>query len=168
MIERLLMFPLGITLLTALASAACAQDTEITRPTLRGLRGVEVLVEDFDENSKRAGYDKRTFQTDLELQLRMAGIKVLTVDETLALPGRPYLYLNVHSLARQPGEIAAVAVELALNQGVWLRRDPSVQSIASTWSSTGVAQADLSHVRDFVKELTDDFTNAWLSVNPKK
>lgn len=41
-----------------------AQDTEMTRATLKGLPGVYVLVEDFTEQNKAAGFDERIFQTD--------------------------------------------------------------------------------------------------------
>ena len=77
-----------------------AVDNEMTRATLKGLPGVDVLVEVFDEQAKASGFDRRTFQTDVELKLRLAGIKVLMEKEKSATPGKPILYLHVNALQR--------------------------------------------------------------------
>ena len=67
---------MGVLLVAA--TAATALDTQGTRETLRGLEGVEVLVENLSPEVERDGIDKTTIKTDVELKLRQTGIKVLT------------------------------------------------------------------------------------------
>ena len=107
-------------------------DNEMTRATLKGLPGVYVLVEDFTEQNKAASFDKRTFQTDVELKLRLAGIKVLTEEEQLATPGMPILYLHVNGLHKQPGQNHAYNISLGLQQTVRLVRNGDLAYEART------------------------------------
>src|SRR5213595_3453452 len=58
-----------------------AADTEATRATLRGLRGVGVLVEPLDPDVERAGLTTLQLQTAVEGQLRKAGIPLFTTEE---------------------------------------------------------------------------------------
>lgn len=82
------------------AGPEATADDELERATLKGLPGVYVGVEYFDEQDKAAGFDERIFQIDVELNLRLAGIKVLTKEERSATPGMPMLYLHVNALHR--------------------------------------------------------------------
>ena len=84
-------------------SPAHAVDGPLDRATLKGLTGVHVLLEDFTERAKRAGFDKRTFQTDVELKLRMAGVIVLNKTEAMNSPGKPTLTLTVTALPSRSG-----------------------------------------------------------------
>lgn len=159
---------LSLVAMLIFSSASSAVDNESTRATLKGLAGVRVLVEDFDEVRKRAGFDARTFQTDVESKLRMAGIKVLSREEGSETPGRPWLYVWVRTLHVSPNEIAPSSILFALNQMALLQRDPSVETVATTWSISNLGEGRMPSARDLVKAGTDIFINAWLSVNPKK
>ena len=143
-------------------------DDETARATLKGLSGVELQVEVQGEGASGAGFNKKSFQTDAELKLRLAGIKMLTGAETAASPGNPYLYINISSLADQPGEDATFAILISLYQGVRLERDPNQFLSAATWSVLWMGGGNASDARDRVKDLLDQFLVAWLSVNPKK
>ena len=66
---------------------ASGVDEEIGRNTLKGLEGVWVYVFDLDENEKRVGFSKTALLAEVELRLRMAGIKVLTRKEMAKTPG---------------------------------------------------------------------------------
>ena len=161
-------FVLVVGLLTlAMGRPVMGSDNEYARATLKGISGVQVLVESFDENAKNAGFDIRTFQTDMELKLRLAGIKVLTKKESFAAPGSPYLYLNVNPLS--PGERESnfpYAIGLELRQEIRLIRDPSIHlSGATTWSTSSIGYGDIPYIRESVKDHMDKFINAWLSVN---
>ena len=111
------------------------------------------------------GFDHRTFQTDMELKLRLAGIKVLTRAEILTTPGSPYLYLNVTLPNPEKRKLSSYAIDLEFSQLVILVRDPGISAIATTWSVGSVGNGDLPHIRDRVKDKMDQFINAWLSVN---
>ena len=165
--NALLLATVALLLLAMSGRSAMAFDDESTRATLKGLPGVWVWVEDFSDDAKRAGFNQQTFQTDVELKLRLAGIKILTEQERMFTSGIPYLYLNVNPLHGQHGQIHAYTINLELNQWVWLGREPSIRAPATTWSVGSVGYGKLSNVRNAVKDLVDQFINAWLSVNPK-
>jgi len=146
---------------------AKAIDDPAGAATLAGLAGVFVDVEDFKPLQEQAGFQRQTFLTDVELKLRLAGIKVLTRDQSIKIGGS-LLILSVTALHSTPGEQAAFCVHLALIQGVILQRDPTQYFAAPTWTTEKVGYGNLKFAREAVKDEVDAFINAWLSVHPKK
>jgi membrane-bound lytic murein transglycosylase D len=70
--------------------------------SLRGIHALRVVVEDLSSAVEQAGLHRTDIQTDVELKLRLAGIKVLPED---AQPLSPYLYVNANvqwQLERNP------------------------------------------------------------------
>jgi hypothetical protein len=68
------------------------------------------------------------------------------------------------------GTLYAVNCEVSLIQEVLLARDPSISYSAATWSTTAVGTIGkdrLPQERDSIKDLVDQFLNAYLAVNPK-
>jgi len=154
-------------LITGGAVVARAVDTEDTRQSLKGLKGIYVLVEELKPEVERAGLTEEAIQTDVELKLRLAGIPVLEDLANLASPY--YLYVAVSTNHMSDG-IWPFHISVELVQKVLLDRDRSTISYSSTWStgSTGrVGKAKVRTVRDSIKDLVDRFINAYLSVNPK-
>ena len=144
------------------------------RESLKDLPGVTVLVERFEGHAKDAGFDRQTFQTDVELKLRIAEIKV-TEDDW------PWLYLNVNTLHRERNRSGAYNISLRLIQGVVLRSQlrsdlgksfedalATPDTFATTWSTELVGFGTVAQVRDCVRDLVDMFVNDWLAVNPLK
>jgi hypothetical protein len=84
-------------LLLGIVPVVCAgafgPDDPFSRETLRGLGAVHVVIEHLQPNAERAGLTRSQVQTDVELRLRKAGIRVLKEQEKLASPGMPYLYI---------------------------------------------------------------------------
>jgi hypothetical protein len=162
---------LAVLLLLA-ARVATAGDDELSRPSLKGLKGVYVLVESLQAEAERSGLSQTSIQTDVELKLRQAGITVLTQAEMLEAPGGPHLYISVNTQSSQSGLLYAYSIRVALCQDVRLDRDPSIRIFsATTWfvASVGTAGRNrLRDIRDMVKDDVDTFINAYLSVNPKK
>jgi hypothetical protein len=145
-----------------------ALDSERTRATLRGVQRVEVVVERLEPDVERAGLTQQQLQIDVELQLRKAGIRVLTQREALAVPGQPYLYINANVVPRS-GELTAYSISVELEQLASLETNGSL-AIASTWSagSTGsVGSERLDFIRGRIKDRVDEFINAYLSVHPR-
>jgi len=60
---------------------------------LVGLKGVFVFVESTQPEQPRVGLTKDQIRTDVELRLRKAGVRVLTEEERLQMPGMPYLFV---------------------------------------------------------------------------
>jgi len=144
----------------------------IGRETLQGMRGVNVLVEGIKEEAEKDGLTTRQLQTDVEVELRKAGIRVLTEEQSLKSPGKPYLYLYVITLKREGGREYVYCIELSLRQNVYLSRKRSMDLIATTFGPLGgVGVASVAHMSNHVRKIVRDqvnrFINAYLAVNPK-
>ncbi len=118
----------------------------------------------FPDKASDAGFDRRSFQTAVELRLRLAGIKVLEPDnDTLT----PFLFISINVGHQQVGQHDYFAIDVELNQAVRLLRDRSISGVGATWSQNAGGFGDAALVRSALEELVDDFVNAYLSVNPK-
>ena len=151
-----------------MAGVAAADDSELARATLAGLKGVAIIVEQLPPEVERAGLKRAVLQTDAELKLRVAGIRVLTQEELDNDPAYPYLYIQPTILLRG----GAYACSVQLHQRVLVVRSHALEVVASTWSAGGAGVAPMNEVpervRGALKDLVDEFINAYLSANPKK
>ena len=145
--------------------------------TLRGLPGVCVLVEHLGEDAERGGLNRTTIQTDVELQLRLAGIRVLTAEESLEALSSPCLYVQVLCAVSREGPatlngLYVCSVRVGVYQAVRLTNGES--TMAETWEApvAGVGTVGPAYlgrgVRDEVNDGVNEFINAWLAVNPRK
>ena len=141
------------------------------RATLRGLKGVGVLVEKLPLEVEQEGLKRDQLQMEVESKLRTAGIKVLTKEEASGASGEPYLYININvNIAKTEADIYPYSIDLLLIQKVSLLRDPKLTSYAITWSTGGVGSIGkpiLSQLRESVEAMVDVFVNAYLAENPK-
>jgi SPOR domain len=132
-------------------------DSDLSRATLKGITSVFVVVENLDDDAKKIGLTEESIKTDVELKLLMAGMNFATNGFTV--PGNTHLHVNVGVL---PPQAASIQVELLL------RRNSEPVFGATNWSLHGeITNPTLQGIRDFIKQLVDQFLNAWLSVNPK-
>jgi hypothetical protein len=135
--------------------------------TLRGLKGVEVVIALPGSESERGGLTASQLQTDVELRLRNAGILVLTKEERTSTPGSPYLYVNAHVRGTRFG-VYMFTITVQLTQKAILKRNPSAEASVTTWegrSSMGSAR-DSQDIRIRVGNRVDEFINDYLSENP--
>lgn len=155
-----------------LYSFTYAIDSDLTRRTLKGIKGVHVIVEDLQPHLKEYGQkcflNRIQIEKDVENRLRSSGIEVLTRDRWLKTEGRPLLYINVNS----HNDIFRVAydVKIELRQIVSMEANPEIKTLASTWSinMTGIAGVEkLDIIRDALANLTDSFIKAYWGVNSK-
>ena len=154
---------LATVLLMLLASAmpAPAQDQQ-----LKGLTGVRVVVEFPDLNTGPAKEAIRrnsdAIQTDVELRLREAGMRVLATDQRGTRREGPMLAVSVTEFA------TATHVIVELHENVFLERNPAMKVFATTWRCEGVHPSpDVQKVRYFIKDAVDRFLNSWLAMNPR-
>jgi hypothetical protein len=149
------------------APIAHADDDENTRPSLRGLKGVAVIIEDLKPEIEQNGLTVSAIRTDVELKLRQVGIPIIGLVNT---PGKPFLHISVDVLrSERPTWPYVITVEL--RQMIFLTRDPSISVHLATWdvSSFGtIPKQNLRNLRDSVKDLVDEFINVYLAANPKK
>jgi len=130
--------------------------------SLRGITSIKVFVEGVDPADKKRGLTDRQLQTDVESQLRKAGITVS--DDATA-----YLDVNVNTLRSGQG-LTSFSVILMVGQPVYLIRDTTITAPdASTWwkGTDGISVTnDLGSVREAVADLIDQFITAYHKQNP--
>lgn len=157
------------------------------RKTLKGIRTVFVMVE---EIPAFPGLTTR-LKTAVELRLRKAGITVQESDVPgVELAGVPFLHVLVNATGNDDHEPSsyAVAIRVGFNQIVFLPAFPMWQSLlhatanrasvrdgtshhtGETWSSgsvglLGAVRAEKKALES-VEEMTDEFINDFLAVNP--
>ena len=86
---------LAVALLVMTPAVVWGFDTKEAGESRRGLTGVHILVDNLPPDIERAGLSRSQLQIDAELRLQKAAIRVLTWEEVIATPGRPWLYINV-------------------------------------------------------------------------
>jgi hypothetical protein len=151
-----------------------AAQTETDRKSLHGLQGIAVVVEDLQPETERDGLTKSRIQTDVELKLRQAGIRVLTTEESFKTPGSPYLYVNLNTTKTEVlyGAFAtyAFSLQVAVKQDVTLTRASDLKVSAPTWETHTlgtVGANNLQDVRRVLGDSIDRFSNDYLAENPK-
>jgi|SRR5579862_4487472 len=153
------------TLVLCLLPGAFASDDPSDRRTLRGITTIIVVIEELEPAAIADGLTVSQLRTDVELRLRMAGLKVL---DSYA-PGTPYLHV-VPALLKAPDQYA-YSCKLEFLQTVTVESNREVL-ITDTWSAgkfglIGPPSNMVSKIRSTFADLVDKFINAYLSVNPK-
>ena len=106
------------------ASPIHSSDDEDACLSLKGLQGIFVIIEEFPPAFKEAGLTNYQVQTDVELKLRMAGIKVLSIKDDV--PGDPFLHVRIWGTkSKNPPDAFSVLFAIELQQKVFLFRDPN-------------------------------------------
>jgi hypothetical protein len=155
-----------VTLVILSVSPVVAGDFEIDRETTQRnpVNGGYNRTGGFVSKKGRIDVNQTAEQirTDIELKLRLAGIKV---------DPKSYQYLHVTFviLQKENGPYA-FGLYVSFNQLVSLVRNPGIFAVGKTWSVGGIATGSGSpgdHCRGMVRDYVDQFVNAYLSVNPK-
>jgi hypothetical protein len=151
-----------------------AIDSELTRQTLVGLKGVSVAVENPQPNIQkyvqRFGLTRDQLQKDIEARLSKAGITVLNQEKWQQTSGRPVLYVvvNTHEYEKY---WYAYTITVDLMQIATLESNPDTKTLASTWSINMASIANigtLNTIKENVNILVDRFVDACLSANRKE
>ena len=133
------------------------------RESLRGLKGVKILIEFLNDDVKAFGITEQQLRTDVEVKLRSAGIPVLSrsLDDS-------YLYINLTGIKVDSYTyVFSYSVEYA--QTVLLERNFKWLTGVKIWRSRTLGKAGLERkqgVRETLKGLVDEFINDYLTVNP--
>ena len=86
--RRLATMCLAVTIAVGTTSSpVVAQDNNFSRATLKGISIVPVVVENLPPGASALGLTKDVIQTDVELKLRLAGMRVVTPGDSANLPG---------------------------------------------------------------------------------
>ncbi len=135
--------------------------------SLRGLPGVEVVVENPADEGRALGLSAEQLQADVQARLRESGVRVLTADDRA--PGRPWLYVRVSVLKSASLPVVSYYVVAQLRQDVTLDRNPDFRLGATTWDIGvgGLAGTSVfvGAVRDSALAVADRFSADFLTVN---
>lgn len=139
--------------------------------TLRGLKGIGVLVEKLPKEIEAEGLNYDQLRMEVELSLKKAGIKVLSNEECLRTPGEPYLYINLNvNISKTESDIYPYTIDVMLIQKVSLIREPDLITYGITWSIGGVGSISkrlVGNLRKTVDEGVQRFIKAYLAENLK-
>jgi hypothetical protein len=145
------------------------------QPRQRSLAGISVMgvvVQDLTKDAIEAGLIKEQIRTDVELKLRREGIRIVSEEEQLKVPGSPCINVQINCLRHKTLPILVFDINVTLIQGVFLMRNQEITAIGGTWfrDLLGCVGDSLfvSTVRQGVDDLVDIFLNDYLAANPKK
>ena len=147
-----------------------ATDPINVRETLKGLHAVAVLLK--AEETCRQGLNDRLLRTNIELQLRQAGIRVLDTREEPVV--EPALLVDVwcYRVESREVDVVAFAFQARRRRRVFWP-NPHTEILATTWHSDNViGTSPKSGLGEFlsssVRNVINQFINDWLAVNPTK
>ena len=138
------------------------------------------MINEIPDEFKTAGLTEKKIRTDIELKLRLAGIKVLPTVQMTLINGeqedRSILYFSPHlDVYIFGGKTACLGgsylffVQISFKQMALIKRDPNISLLLTSWEvrpAIGVRRS-IDKIRQTVKDQVEEFLNAYLSVNPK-
>ena len=161
------------SLLLFLAAAAHGSDTAVERQSMAGIHALGLFVEELQPNvakvAAKAGIDAASIRREVERRLTAAGIGVVAGAGWAALPGRPFLYININTHETQRFYYA-YDIKVELRQVVFPEANPRARITATTWSLSITGLTDIGNlavIKNDTLVLVDRFTAAHRSVNPR-
>jgi len=160
-----------VVLATAVAVAflcvipfAFAEDKEITRLTLRGIKEVNLVIESIEPEIQNLGLTQAQVKADVEAKLREANIDVSPDIER----GRPAVYLYVQVIRPEKISRLFYSVSLSVLQNVVLERDPNVKTNTDTWVVRMLGMSSgIEAIRADIRSLMDQFIEDYRKANQK-
>ena len=144
---------------------AFAEDREITRLTLRGIKEVNLVIEPIEPEIQNLGLTQAQVQADVEAKLREANIAVAPDIER----GRPAVYLYVQVIRPERINRLFYSISLSVLQNVILERDPNVKTNTDTWVARMLGMSSGTQaIRADIRSLLDQFIEDFGKANVKK
>jgi hypothetical protein len=162
---------IGLTVLLllgfiAVSGVSATEDDDFSVQTLRGLKGVYVLIENLPPELSNAGLSREQILQETEQRLRGSGIGIMTLKESFQERGRPYMEIDVKGWKNSSGT-CVYFLEVSLNQEVRLMRTSGTLH-SQTWRvrETGALENDdLPSLVGRIGGLVDRFAEAYDSAN---
>ena len=156
-------------LMCALTPSYAERPVEVSdRESLRGLSGVEVLVEPFSLELEQGGLQAVTLQNDIRQRLQKAGVKVFTERERLAAQAGALRVVRLDAVHDRIGRYF-YSIDLLVKQRVRPGGHDARELTAVTWMKSGgigvVADDNIKHVEDQVRRKVDEFIKDYQAVN---
>jgi hypothetical protein len=150
---------------SAAITGAFAQQKE-GENILRGLEQVYVMVERLKPEIERDGLYSSTLQTDAEMKLKMAGMKIFERADSDEYLKAPCLILQVNALKIAGGYVYDTRVFLR-EPVVVLRKRIQVDGTTLRMRGQFGCTPRLSDIREEARDAIDDFIKAWQEANSK-
>ncbi len=136
---------------------------------LKDVGPIAVVIQDLDPDAVRDEFTVDLIRTDIEVELRKAGIRVVDRSQLDDSSGRPYLFLVVSTL-KGTLNTYTYSMELRFHQNASLTRNPDVTMSVSTWNRSVIGSERgnrLPLLREKIKEMLMPFINEYLAANPR-
>jgi hypothetical protein len=157
---RLQLFRIAFLMALPLFTGA-ASDAALDRATLRGLKGVNIVIDPLSPALQDAGVTANLLDTHISARLERAGIPV----DRKAVE---FLGFRITEVRGKRGPYA-LSLRAGVYQPVLLVRDHNVKTATQTWDVETVLLSEPKTLNDAVltsvDELVDGFAAAWRSVN---
>ena len=162
---RLLFASAAVALCVSSAATNAQQFQPTGRDTLRGLPGVEVMVEPIEAPLDQ-GLNAREIRADVVGQLQAGGVTVYASQTDNPSSAKPYVYVQVLGVAV---ERQTFAIELQVHLRQTLRSPVTGSNIvnAMTWDQHTVIVApngQMNGVRTAIREAVASFVSDWRAV----
>lgn len=155
---------LATTLLVLLAPAPAVHADDQDDATLKGLNKVEVSV--IFTNASELTMTTDSLRDRLVKRLQKAGLDAKPMTNE---PTRPQAVVSlVVEAYGKANDITVSNTTLHVYQPVALVRDPSIQTLAVTWSKAGRVGGFESALKDKIDLQIEQLVSAWQAMNPKK
>ena len=143
---------------------ASAEDKEVTRLTLRGIKEVYVVIESIEPEIEKLGLTQAQVRSDVEVTLREANITVTPDFQR----GRPAVYLYVQVIKPEKIDRMFYSISLSLLQNVILERDPNVKTNTDTWLVRVLGMSSgIEAIRSDIRSVLDQFIEDYRQANQK-
>ena len=145
---------------SASSSAIPAAQSAPEKESLKGLRGVSVVIEQIRPNVQNIITSEQA-RAVVEARLRLNAVPILSKEEVLNIKGAGHLYLKLKILKAGTANQYSYSWQLQLLQRVSLDRDSSFKMLAPTWNrdDMGFASGALAamDLREGIKDVVDRF-----------
>jgi hypothetical protein len=124
------------------------------------VEGVTVFVGPLSRGTERLGLNREQIKVDVEYQLKKAGLRVLTEQESFKTQGKAFLYVNLNTIFWE--EVCSYSVQVQLMEMVKLVRGPvTVGSIWNTNLLGVIGIANIATIRVRIGEQIEEFIKAF-------
>jgi hypothetical protein len=159
----------ALSLLVSTSTVLAIGDDKHSRPSLKGLKKLIVVVQiekPVSDDFKKVGLTEERIRTGIELKLQEAKIDVVYTENVPS--DTPILHVEVNG-SRRNGKTFSFLIEVELWQKSFLKRDLQIEVMAATWSAgvfgLGSASKIADDVMGWINSTMDTFVKAYLSVN---
>jgi hypothetical protein len=165
----LILLIIVLSLLVSTSTVLAIGDDKYSRPSLKGLKKLSVVVQiekQASDDFQKVGLTEERIRTGIGLKLQEAKIDVVYTEN---LPSdTPILHVEV-SGSKKDGKTFSFLLEVELWQKSFLKRDPKIEVMTATWSAgvfgLGSASNIANDIMGLINEMMDTFVKAYLSVN---